>query len=135
MRVGQNVFYEAIASIGFGIGEPVKNTIPFRVFDPVIQVALFLVAKRCSVADEKLKIACIGLVDGRVIDFIDDAVAEREPNPTARMIRSAQTLLGAGGPAGLNSRGTKGNAVSTWIHLSNHLLRTSAAFRILSGLS
>ena len=103
MRVGQDMLYDPVAPVRFGIGEPVENTVPFRVFDPVIQVALFLVAEGLAVADEKLKIARVRLVDGRVVDFVDDAVTEREPDPAARMISGAQAFFCAGGPAGLDS--------------------------------
>ena len=69
----------------------------------MIQVALFLVAKCFPVADQELKIARVRLVNGRVVDFVDDAMAEREPDPAARMISGAETFLGAGGPAGFDS--------------------------------
>ena len=45
----------------------------------MIQVTLLFVAKSLAVADQKLKIARVGLVYGRVVDFVDDAVAECEP--------------------------------------------------------
>ena len=85
----------------------------------MVQVALFLVAKRFPVADEELKIARVRLVDGRVVDFVDDAVAEREPDPAARMIGGAQTFLGAGGPARLDSGCAEGDGVFSWIHVGD----------------
>ena len=103
MRIGEDVLDEPVAPVALRIGEAVEKTIAFRVFDPVIQVALFLVAKCFAVADQKLKIARVGLVDVRVIDLVDDAVAEREPDPAARMISGAEAFLGAGRPARLNS--------------------------------
>ena len=103
VRICKDVFDEPVASIAFRIGEAVEKTVAFRVFDPVIQVALFLVAKCFPVADEELKIARVRLVDGRVVDFVDDAVAEREPEPATCMISGAETFLGAGRPAWLDS--------------------------------
>ncbi len=50
------------------------------------QVAFFLVAKRFAIADQKLKVARVRLVDMRIIDFVDDAMAEREPDTATRMI-------------------------------------------------
>jgi len=72
----EDVFYETVASVAFRIGETVENTILFRVFDPVIQVTLFLVEKRFPVADKKLKIARVRCVDGGIVDFVDDAMTE-----------------------------------------------------------
>ena len=64
MRIRKDVLYQPVAPVGFLIGEAVENTIPFRIFNPVVQVALFLVTKRFTVADQELKIARVRLVDG-----------------------------------------------------------------------
>jgi hypothetical protein len=52
----------------------------------VIQIALFLVAKRFAVTDEKLKVACVRLIDAGIVNLIDDAVTEREPEAATGMI-------------------------------------------------
>ena len=117
MWICKDVFYETVASVAFRIGEAVKNTILFRVFDPVIQVAFFLVAKRFSVADKKLKIARVRCVDGGIVDFVDNAMAEREPQPATRMIGSAEAVFSAGRPAGFDSGGAKCDRVFKWIHV------------------
>ena len=116
MRIGENVLDQAVAAAGFRIGQAVEDTIPFRVFDPVLQVALLLVAKRFAVADQELKIARVGLVHRRVVDFVDDAVAECEPDPATRMISGAETFLGAGGPTRFDAGRAKGHGVFRRIH-------------------
>ncbi len=60
----------------------------------MIQVALFFVTKRFAVADEKLKVACVRLVDVWIINFIDDAVTERESNAATGMIGCAHAFFG-----------------------------------------
>ena len=85
----------------------------------MVQVALFLVAKRFPVGDEKLEIARVRLVHARVVDFVDDAMAEREPDPAARMISGAQAFFGAGGPAGFDSGRAECDGVLSWIHIKN----------------
>ena len=67
------------------------------------QIALFLVAKCLAVADQKFKIACIRLIDPRKINFINDAMAEGEPEAAASGICGPKTFLGAGRPTRLNS--------------------------------
>src|ERR1017187_2869752 len=109
MRIGQDMLDQAVAPVGFRIGEAIENTIPLRVFYPVIQVALFLVAKRFPVADEKLKIPRVRLVHGRVVDFVDDAVTEGEPDPAARVIGDRKSFFGTGSPAGLDSGCAEGD--------------------------
>ena len=98
VRIGQNVFDQPVASAPLRIGEPIKWTVTFRVFDPMIEVSLFLVTECFPVADQELKIARVWLINGGVIDFVDDAVAQREPDPATGMISGAETLLGAGCP-------------------------------------
>ena len=103
MRISQDVFYQPVAPVALRIGEAVKETILFRVFNPVIQVALFLVAKCFPIADEELKVARVWLVDARIVNLVDDAVAEREPEPATRMIGRAKAFFRAGSPARLDS--------------------------------
>src|SRR6185437_9849568 len=111
VRIGQDVLDKPVASATFRIGEPVERTISFRVFDLVIQVSLFLVTKRFTVADQELKIARVRLVNGGVINLVDDAVAQREPDPTTRMISGAKTLLGAGCPTRRDTGRAEGNGM------------------------
>ena len=73
----------------------------------MIQVALFFVAKRFTVTDQKLKVARIGLIDVRIINFVHDPMTQREPKPATGVIRRANALLGARRPARLNSRRTE----------------------------
>jgi hypothetical protein len=82
----------------------------------MIEITFLFVAKSFTVADEKLKIARIRLVHVRIINLVHDAVAQGKPKPATRMIRGAETFLGAGGPAGLNARSAKGDGVSRGIH-------------------
>ena len=64
------------------------------------QIALFLVAEGFAVGDEELKVAGVGGIDVRIIDLVDDAVAEREPDAGTAVIRSANAVLDAGRPRG-----------------------------------
>jgi hypothetical protein len=66
------------------------------------QVALFFVAKRFAIADEKLKVARVGLIDVRIINLVHDAVTQREPHAATSVIRRADALFSARRPAWLN---------------------------------
>jgi len=107
MRIGEDMFYNSIATTWFRVRDTIKKAITFRIIDGVNQVAFFLVAKRFSVADKKLKIARVRCVDGGIVDFVDNAMAEREPQPATRMIGSAEAVFSAGRPAGFDSGGAK----------------------------
>src|ERR1043166_1475478 len=107
MRIREHMLNDAIAAVGFRIGEAVERAIALRILDAVIQVALLLVAECFAVADEKLKIPRIGMIDVRIIDLVDDPMAEREPQPATAVVGRAQALLCAGSPAWFDSRRSK----------------------------
>ena len=81
-----------------------------------MQVALFFVAKRFAVANEKLKVPRVRLIDVWMINFVNDAVAEREPETAAGVIRSADAFLRTESPARLDSRGARRNIGVTTSH-------------------
>ena len=95
MRIREDVFYESVATVRLRIRQTVKDAIALRVFDQVIQVALFLVAKCFAITDEKLEVACVRLIDAWIVNFIDDAMAEREPEAATGMISSTDAFFGA----------------------------------------
>src|SRR5437870_1436447 len=107
MRICEDVFYESVATVGFQIRQTVKEAIALRVFDQVIQVALFLMAKCFAITDEKLKVACVGLIDAWIVNLIDNAVTEREPEAATGMIGCTHAFLRARSPARLDSRRAK----------------------------
>ena len=86
MRIREDVFYEPVATVGLRIRQTIKEAIALRVFDQMIEVALLLVAKRFAITDEKLKVARVRLIDAWIVDLIDDAVTEREPQAATGMI-------------------------------------------------
>src|SRR2546423_1079965 len=102
MRIRKHVFDEPVTSPGFRICEPVKKAIALRIINCVDQIAFLLVTKRFSVADEKLKVACVWLIDVRVINLVDDSVTEREPATAAGMVGGADPFFGARSPARLD---------------------------------
>ena len=80
------------------------------------QIALFLVAKCLAVADKKFKIARIRLIDRRKIDFVNDAMAESEPQAAACGISGPKTFLCAGCPTRLNSGRPKRRTIDLRVH-------------------
>jgi len=109
MRIGQHVLDELIAPVSFRISKAVQHTVAFRVFNQVVQVALLLVAKALAIRDEELKVACVRLIDVRIVDLIDNAMTQCEPETTAGMISRPDALLGARSPARRNSRRSERN--------------------------
>ena len=65
----------------------------------MLQIAPFLMAEAFPVGNQKLKIARIRTIDIRIIDLVDDAVAQRKPNAAASVVRGADPLFGGTRPA------------------------------------
>src|SRR6266571_766876 len=119
MRIRKHVFYETVTTVRIGIRETIKEAIALRIFDKVIKIALFFMTETFTVADEKLKVARVWLVDMRIINLIDDAVAEREPQTATGMIRCAHAFLRARSPARFDSRRAKRHWILRRVHLLN----------------
>src|SRR5882672_7608133 len=80
VRIRHDILDNAIPARGVGIGEAVVQRAFFRIFEFVFEIAAFLMAKGLAVSDEKLEIAGVRTINIRIIDFVDDAVAESEPD-------------------------------------------------------
>src|SRR5438309_2105214 len=119
MRIRKHVFYQTITTVRIGIRQTIKEAIALWIFDHVIQVAFFFVAKRFTVADEKLKVARVWFVDVWVINLVDNSVTEREPNAATGVIRCADPFLCARSPARFDSRRAKRHWILRWVHLEN----------------
>ncbi len=74
MRIGEHVLDESVAAPRIRIGKAVKDAVAFRIFNPVVQVAFFLVAKGLTVGYQELKVARVWLIYVRIINLIDNAV-------------------------------------------------------------
>ena len=117
MWIGKHVFYYTIATARLRIRETIKKAIARRVFDQMIEIAFFFVAKRFAVADEKLKVAGVWLIDVRVVNLVEDSVTEREPDTATCMVGRANAFFCARGPTRLDPRRPKGDCILRRIHL------------------
>lgn len=74
----------------------------------MLQIAPFLVTKGFPIGDQKLEVAGVGLIDVRVINLVDDAVRDREPEPATGMMGSADSFLATLRPARLRAGRAEG---------------------------
>src|SRR6266403_1478220 len=117
MWIGKHMFYYTIATARLRIRETIKKAIARRVFDQMIEIAFFFVAKRFAVADEKLKIAGVWLIDVWVVNLVEDSVTQREPETATCMVRRTDAFFCARGPTRLDPRRPKGDCILRRIHL------------------
>ena len=109
MRIGEDVLDQSVASLSIGIDNPIQDTVTIRIFDPVAEVAFLFMAKRFTIRYQKLKVAGVGLVVVRIIDLIDNAMADGEPKTTAGVVGRSNAFLGTGSPAWLHPGRAKCN--------------------------
>lgn len=100
MGIRQDVLDQPVASIALGVSQPIERTGPFREFDLVEQITLLLMTKRFPITDQELKVPGIRLIDRRIIDLVDDSMAQRESHPATGMIGRSKPLFGTAGPPG-----------------------------------
>src|ERR1700722_8549945 len=79
------------------------NTV-FDTFDDCLAVALDLGEESSPVGDDEAEVADASLVNARIVDFIDDAVTDGEPDAAPLAERCADPVLGARCPTRRNSR-------------------------------
>ena len=116
MRIGDNVFRYPIAPCRLGVDEAIQKCALFRIINFVVEIPPFLVKEALTVGDEKLQIAGIGTIHIGIINLIDDAVAEREPDAATRMIGSANSFLGTARPARLDPRSAESEGIVGGVH-------------------
>src|SRR5690242_13103029 len=90
-----------------GVDKPVSRHALFQRRDSSVRVALLFGEILVAVGNEKFHVTSISLVYSRIVDFIQDSVRNREPDPTLIAGRCADSFFRAGGPSGLNARPTR----------------------------
>ena len=71
-------------------------------------MSLLLGEESAAVGDNQAEVAGAGLIDSGEIDFIENAMTQREPNPAVEVQGSARACLSARSPARLDSGPARG---------------------------
>src|ERR1700677_1396642 len=99
MRVSQRLLLYAVATVPADVDQSERRHALGQPVNAGVGVALLLGKERRAVRNDQPHVAHAGLVDARVIDLVEDAVAEREPDVTVGAERRAHADLGARGPS------------------------------------
>ena len=99
MWIGHNLLFDAVAAIAAGVDQPecrhtVGQPVNFRV-----GVTFLLGEEIRSVRDDQPHVADAGLVNARVIDLVEDSVAQREPDMALVAEGRPNAGFSAGSPA------------------------------------
>ena len=74
MRIADNLLDEAVAASGVGVHIPHPERLRVKVLEGRHQVALFFVRKGLAVCYQKLHVANLRAIDGRVVDLVQNPV-------------------------------------------------------------
>src|SRR6185437_4681335 len=135
-RIGQHGLVDAIATVGGDIGEGKGGHAVLDRTHGTARVAFLFREIIAAVGDDEAEIACASVVDARIINLIEDAVADRVPDAALRRERRADRTFGAGCPARRNARPTGSLAAHTLHPLvaRGRMKRSTAAAKPSSSL-
>ena len=108
MGIGQGLLLDAVTTVPADVDQLERRDALGEPVNAGVGVTLLLRKERRAVRDEQPHVAYAGLVDARIIDLVENAVAEREPNVTVGAERRAHADLGARGPSRCGAGGPRG---------------------------
>ena len=83
MRVRYDFLYKPIPAFAVGALDVIAESVFLNVRNRALQIALLFVEEGFPIRDEELHIANLWAVDGGIIDFVQNAVRQGEPDTAA----------------------------------------------------
>jgi hypothetical protein len=102
--IGHNLLFDLVATLAAGVKQPEGRHPVCQPLHLMIGITLFLGEKVSAVGDNQTHVAGAGLVNARVVNLVENAVAQGEPNTALVAECRTHAGLGAGCPARRNSR-------------------------------
>jgi hypothetical protein len=93
LRVGDDALHDPVAFLDAGVGEPVGRHAVFQRGHAMMRVPLLLGEEGAPVRHQHAEVARACLIHARVIDLVENAVANGEPDPAQRGERGADAGL------------------------------------------
>src|SRR5258706_11793773 len=125
MRVRNDSFMDLVSALRIAVHAAVPQRIRPRTLDLRLKIALLIVEKIFTVADQELKIAYLRAVNVGIVDFGQNSIPDREPDPARRRVGRPHAVLFSVSPARRDTRLAKGLTLSTKLR---HAQASSMAF-------
>ena len=103
-RVGKDLLLDAIAPDGAAVHQPIERHAGRGVAQLRAGMTFLLGEELPAIGDNETQVAGAGRVESRVVDLVEDAVAQCEPDATGARERRTDTRLGARRPARFRAR-------------------------------
>ena len=107
-RIGEHQLVETIAAVLAGAGDGKGGHAVGDRPQDARRIALLLGEEALPVGDDEAEIPRARVIDARIVDLVQDAVAEREPDLALRGESRAHAALRARGPARRDPGGSRG---------------------------
>src|SRR5262249_4286921 len=102
--------FQPVASLGIDTGYAVAQGMNFKTVHLAGEVAFFLVKESSAVGNQELGIADLRPINGGIVDFCEDTLRQREPDPAGGGIGGANAIFATVGPRGCTPRLAEGIA-------------------------
>src|SRR3954451_5572357 len=106
-RVRYDFLLQPIPVVAVGTFDVIAESMFVNIGDRALQVTLLFMKEGLPIGDQELHIANLRPIDGGVVNFVQNAMRQREPDPTPGRIGRSHALFGARSPARGNSRASK----------------------------
>ena len=104
LRIRHDFLFNAISVFPAGIFQAESRHPFYQMANFGSRIRFLLREEIPAIGDNEPHVANTGLVDARGIDFVEDAMAQREPDTALTTESCAHARFGAGSPVGVNSR-------------------------------
>ena len=108
MRIGDDRLLDRVPLLRVDVDDAVAEHVRRERFNRRRGVQALFVREAFTVGDDQLKVANLCAIDGRTVDFRDDAVEQREPHPARSRICRADAVLIRVSPFGLDPGSPEG---------------------------
>lgn len=107
MRIANHLLDNCVAPAGVLIRAAIAQRVIGDAFDGDLEITLLFLKERAAVGYEIFEISELRSINCRIVNLRDDSIPNREPEMTGCGVSSANTILVAMRPAGLNTRFSK----------------------------
>ena len=111
VRVGDELLGDGVAAAEVGRHDANRQRVGVDVVEVVLEVALFFMEKGFAVGEEQLHVAGLRTVDGGVVDLVERAVGDGEPDAAGGGIGGGDRVFPARSPAGFEAGGSEGRTI------------------------
>lgn len=98
LRVGDHFLLDPVAALRTCVHQAIGRRALGQPGDLMHSLAFLFGEEFAAIGDDEAQIACAGLIYAWVVDLIEYAMAQGEPDATERRQRRADAVLGTGGP-------------------------------------